>query len=161
MFCIYQQRVDLIIYCNQVSDVALGLLFCIYRKPTYLNYNSNMNVCIYWASYKFCYCKICTYTQSPNYSNYSNYTNQHFIVYITTIHTVGLKTSSDQKNVFSFINYIPEFSIWSCSNWYNFCTCRLKSKTLHTVWQGMERDFPLWRMQQVLENLICLCWNPF
>lgn len=107
--------------------------------------------------------KFCTYTQSPNYSNYSNYTNQHFIVYITTIHTVGLKTSSDQKNVFSFINYIPEFSIWSwsCSNWYNFCTCRLKSKTLHTVWQGMERDFPLWRMQQVLENLICLCWNPF
>ena len=55
--------------------------------------------------------KVCTYTQSPNYSNYSNYTNQHFIVYITTIHTVCLKTSSDQKNVFSFINYIPEFSI--------------------------------------------------
>lgn len=48
MFCIYQQKVDLIFYCNQVSDVALGLLFCIYRKPTYLNYNSNMNdFCMY------------------------------------------------------------------------------------------------------------------
>lgn len=155
MFCIYQQKVDLIIYCNQVSDVVLGLLFCIYRKPTYLKYVFTGQVI------SFAIVKFCTYTQSPNYSNYSNYTNQHFIVYITTIHTVGLKTSSDQKNVFSFINYIPEFSIWSCSNWYNFCTCRLKSKTLHTVWQGMERDFPLWRMQQVLENLICLCWNPF
>lgn len=158
MFCIYQQRVDLIIYCNQVSDVALGLLFCIYRNWI------TIQIWMYVFTgqvISFVIVKFCTYTQSPNYSNYSNYTNQHVIVYITTIHTVGLKTSSDQKNVFSFINYIPEFSIWSCSNWYNFCTCRLKSKTLHTVWQGMERDFPLWRMQQVLENLICLCWNPF
>lgn len=91
MFCIYQQRVDLIISCNQVSDVALGLLFCIYRKPTYLNYVFTGQVI------SFAIVKFCTYTQSPNYSNYSNYTNQHFIVYITTIHTVGLKTSSDQK----------------------------------------------------------------